>query len=111
MRISDWSSDVCSSDLIRPLAAAECHDAPGMGPRMADQPVAMRAVERNDRRPARLQPLENLALGIGDGLVRRKELAVRRRDPGATRDVRADKAGERGKIGRATRREMGCEDG
>src|SRR3546814_2651610 len=106
MRISDWSSDVCSSDLIpaqridggddgkrvvhpvrarhadgegqrpaaqfggdqaaafppradmtcadvRTLAAAEGDDLSGMRPRMADQPVPVRAVERADRRSAR----------------------------------------------------------
>src|SRR3546814_15874146 len=69
----------CALPIFRPLAAAECHDASGMGPRMADQPVAVRAVERNDSRPARLEPLENLALGIGDGFVRRKERSEERR--------------------------------
>src|SRR3546814_17383890 len=29
MRISDWSSDVCSSDLIASRAAARCRDAAG----------------------------------------------------------------------------------
>src|SRR3546814_4153558 len=46
MRISDWSSDVCSSDLVGILA-----DLPGPKIRVetfADGPVALRADERFD---------------------------------------------------------------
>ena len=49
-----------------------------MRPRRGDQPVAMRAVEGDDRGAARLQPLEDLALGVGDRLVAGEEFAMRR---------------------------------
>src|SRR3546814_17602114 len=76
MRISDWSSDVCSSDL------------------------SVRAVERYDCGSARLQPFENLALGVGDGLLRRKELAVGGSNPCDDRHMRTHEAGESGKLPR-----------
>src|SRR3546814_12825966 len=78
MRISDWSSDVCSSDL----------------------PVPVRAVERDDRRSARLQPFENLAFCVGNGLLRRKEFAVSGSNPCDDRHMGTHKAGESGKLPR-----------
>src|SRR3546814_18963286 len=84
---------------VRTLAAAEGDDLSGMRPRMADQPVPVRAVERDDRRSARLQPFENLAFCVGNGLLRRKEFAVSGSNP----------CDDRHKIGRAACREQGCQ--
>src|SRR3546814_14125259 len=67
---------------------------------MADQPVSVRAVERYDCGSARLQPFENLALGVGDGLLRRKELAVGGSNPCDDRHMRTHEAGESGKLPR-----------
>src|SRR3546814_8226260 len=46
MRISDWSSDVCSSDLIEREAAATVHLVGAHG-----QPVAEQAVVLEEKRP------------------------------------------------------------
>ena len=51
---------------------AEGHDAVGIRPGRRDQPVAVRTVIGNDRGAAGLKPLENLALGIGNGGFFRK---------------------------------------
>src|SRR3546814_16821478 len=41
MRISDWSSDVCSSDLVAVIAVPQRHHAPGLS-----------LLEKLDRKPA-----------------------------------------------------------
>src|SRR3546814_3976386 len=82
---------------VRTLAAAEGDDLSGMRPRMADQPVPVRAVERDDRRSARLQPFENLAFCVGNGLLRRKEFAVSGSNPCDDRHMGTHKAGESGR--------------
>src|SRR3546814_3058573 len=55
MRISDWSSDVCSSDLRRALAAADAHGDDGIFDAAAlalDQRVADAACARHAERVA-----------------------------------------------------------
>src|SRR3546814_14581671 len=78
MRISDWSSDVCSSDLAQGLVAP----APAHRPR---QPPARRAEPRADR--AR-QPLR-ISGGAG-GLGRRGGGRARRRPRSEERRVRKE---------------------
>src|SRR3546814_17660934 len=53
MRISDWSSDVCSSDLLRPCAGRSRHGAMGIGSslrRQDRQQVARRSACRTHQR-------------------------------------------------------------
>ncbi|MCY1172865.1 hypothetical protein D9M73_130090 [compost metagenome] len=74
-------------------------EAKGHNPRRirrggGDQAVAMRAVIRDDRHAARLQPLENLTLGIGDGGFVAEEFGMRRGDGGDDRDMRAHQSGQ-----------------
>src|SRR3546814_13736610 len=109
MRISDWSSDVCSSDL----------SAPDIGRLAADflfdpvEPGDAIEQEASERRRARLVALEDLAAEVrpaGDLLdaVALVELLI----PGIT--VGLEKAGERPAlalrtIGRASCRERVCQ--
>ena len=58
----------------------------------------MRAVIGDDRGAARLQPLENLALGVGDVGVAGEKFAVRRGDGGDDGDVRPHQPGQRGQL-------------
>src|SRR3546814_15105072 len=93
MRISDWSSDVCSSDLAARdadrLPAALC--APGGPGALADEPArsragagrALRATARLCRRtpsaavaPRRLSPAGPADAGRGDAAVRSEERRV-----------------------------------
>src|SRR3546814_4389452 len=55
---------------------------------------------RSDRRSARLQPFENLAFCVGNGLLRRKEFAVSGSNPCDDRHMGTHKAGESGKLPR-----------
>src|SRR3546814_2289372 len=53
MRISDWSSDVCSSDLVaRQVAGAREDDRPGHGRRPAPQLAVHEIGEAAERLPA-----------------------------------------------------------
>src|SRR3546814_20468007 len=69
MRISDWSSDVCSSDLsiIRPSASSRASVLPpasfsttALPPPIGRDRRALRALQRRGRQ---LQPVEHAALG------------------------------------------------
>ena len=62
---------------------------------LGTQPCIMRAVERDDRGSARLQPFENLALRIGDRFFAGEIFHMRRRDRGDDRDMRTDHARQR----------------
>src|SRR3546814_20588325 len=88
------------TDTLFPYTALCRADLSGTRPRMADQPVPVRAVERDDRRSARLQPFENLAFCVGNGLLRRKEFAVSGSNPCDDRHMGTHKAGESGKLPR-----------
>src|SRR3546814_15112109 len=89
MRISDWSSDVCSSDLTTIAAAAKPRTAPGQQPCMRDD-----RSEQDDR-------------GIAAGRAGRMEKTCRARDgQRAKRDPEADfRAGQ----GRSEERRVGKE--
>src|SRR3546814_15161000 len=52
MRISDWSSDVCSSDLITNMATRDV-DEPGIAPR---RPDAECVADRPDANPCKPEP-------------------------------------------------------
>src|SRR3546814_6787863 len=66
MRISDWSSDVCSSDLLR--AAAHRHRA--ALPAVRRRPAVPGNRQGNALRPrAGLAPMSPLALGVLIGVV------------------------------------------
>src|SRR3546814_6286794 len=54
MRISDWSSDVCSSDLRYVYEAAEAGDAKGLQAAMPEKAVALLHSPRAARRLAKL---------------------------------------------------------
>src|SRR3546814_5224189 len=63
MRISDWSSDVCSSDLYRRLQLLDSglpHDRPDLHPRQLSRGLDRAALSRADAPLAR-------GLGGGDG--------------------------------------------
>src|SRR6185369_3919207 len=76
------------------IAAAECDDLFGTPARCLHEPVAILAVVRNDGDAPRLQPLEDLGLGIGDRLFGAEILDVRGSDGRNDRDVRTDLAGQ-----------------
>src|SRR3546814_6445487 len=103
MRISDWSSDVCSSDLVLPAADAAARRAipqqlrlrladlalrllrrRGARPRRAERGPAVRELYRRGARVADLDlsraPLRQAADDDGDGLADRR---LARRDIGA----------------------------
>src|SRR3546814_15683333 len=73
MRISDWSSDVCSSDLLR--AAAHRHRA--ALPAVRRRPAVPGNRQGNALRPrAGLAPMSPLALGVLIGVVNIAVLAT-----------------------------------
>ena len=72
---------------IGAVVQPEGDDPAGVRLRSGDEAVAMRAVVRNDRGPAGLQPLENLAFGVGDRRFAREEAHMRRRDRGDQGDM------------------------
>ena len=82
---------------VRLLVHPEGHDPPRMRPRRRDQPVAVRVVVGDDRDAARLQPLENLAFGVGDLGVAGEIFAVSRAMV-VTMATWAGPAGQRGKL-------------
>src|SRR3546814_4742252 len=51
MRISDWSSDVCSSDLIAPELARGICEAAGCVAGVEQQPRRLAGARRQDHRP------------------------------------------------------------
>ena len=83
---------------IGAFAAAKGDDPRGMGTGGGDQPVAMRRIIGDHRGAAGLQPLEDLALGVGDRFLAGEEGAVRRRDRRHQRDMRAHKPGQLGQL-------------
>ena len=89
--------DVAGAD-VGALAEAEGEDARRMGPRRRGEPVAVRAVVGDDRGAAGLQPLEDLALGVGDLVLAGEELAVGGGDGGDDGDVRPHQPGQRGEL-------------
>src|SRR3546814_10941020 len=107
MRISDWSSDVCSSDLWFPFLSADRLRISGLSAVQPDTPLAL--VEKV-RGAMRLMAVDQtaLALGLAPGLM----LAdARARVPDlevADHDSRADQAWLERPIGRAAWRERGC---
>src|SRR3546814_20710128 len=113
MRISDWSSDVCSSDLDAGLAAL---DDSGRDGRPVD--VGKRLGSEDDRRvllAQRLQPLTELA---GEALdVEREPALVDDAECGAAVEAIFDPVAEIGEHGgcgtirSAGRRERGGQDG
>src|SRR5438105_21371 len=62
------------------IAAAEGDDRVRVAPRRLEQPVAVGAVVWQDGGAVRLQPFENLGLGVGDRLLRAERLDMRRGD-------------------------------
>src|SRR3546814_11457007 len=119
MRISDWSSDVCSSDLVESLAqdrrgdgaagrvqrtideprlsigvAAEADDARQslrLGP--ADEMVVLRVVAVEDRDAGARHAFEDFRLGVGDLIACAEELQMRRPDDGDDGDPWPDLTG------------------
>src|SRR3546814_253028 len=82
MRISDWSSDVCSSDLLQPRNAGNPLQGPQHPRRAGDdgrgraEAVRTRAVDRAQaRNPARRGPELHQARPAGDHAVRRRGAA------------------------------------
>src|SRR3546814_18848618 len=65
MRISDWSSDVCSSDLNRPQHVQRQTDREHPGEEEVPAPPVGKAVAGRDGRPARKGPGLFDAFGIG----------------------------------------------
>src|SRR3546814_9674018 len=83
MRISDWSSDVCSSDLFLGAAAKLVQIARTIGPCQADADraffIAEDRVERVLRcRGQRYRAIADVALRIGVGVVEVDKEAVKR---------------------------------
>ncbi len=76
------------------IAAAEGDDLPGVAPRGLHQAVAVARVVGHDGDPVRLEPLEDLRLGIGDRLLRAEVLEMGRGDCGDDGEVRPDLAGQ-----------------
>src|SRR3546814_13290310 len=105
MRISDWSSDVCSSDLLTVLALAQADSQPGVG--------ARRLVDRHLDRAVFDAVDADALLEIAElRLVQRPEhphpVAP---DPGGRRqlEVASELAVVGQQIGRASCRARGCE--
>src|SRR3546814_11418740 len=118
LRISDWSSDVCSSDLVLEAEPADVHDVAGLGPSAGEGLVdaeclepAVGLVERFDLRAVRqsdgalglaaedrvaavVLALDPVALGAGathhEGLRHRKSVVE-----GKSGSVRLDPVGSR----------------
>src|SRR3546814_1641007 len=70
MRISDWSSDVCSSDLLERELAARPHDAGKLPETRGDEipPIVQRSVQR-DRHRLGIDPGEPAPEPIVDRIV------------------------------------------
>src|SRR3546814_14429358 len=107
MRISDWSSDVCSSDLAHHRARAVLHQHEiGDIDRQFD-----RWIERMDRLEPGIEAELFLRLNLGRGGAALLAAGDERGDLGAVGGVglRARVLGR--EIGRAPRRESVCRDG
>src|SRR3546814_20405981 len=117
MRISDWSSDVCSSDLFRPLVVAQT-DADGCAQRVAfatghrigaivggvkgARPVIARQADTAERcggrgAVGRTVPVDDAGAGVGPELV------------GKLGGAADQCGGQATALGRASWREGGCE--
>src|SRR3546814_995929 len=80
MRISDWSSDVCSSDLLEPAACGALNGAPQPAPAAESFPTRLIGVR--------------LGRGFGRGLGRRIRFRlILRRDAGRRGDRNGDEGG------------------
>src|SRR3546814_4159636 len=107
MRISDWSSDVCSSDLIAPSRAQPTgnrpddmiHDVPSTHRTAAEGPVPTGSAQN------RLAGKRALITGAGQGIGR--ETAALFAAHGAT--VWARDLNVPAQIGRASCRDRGCQ--
>src|SRR3546814_18430054 len=78
MRISDWSSDVCSSDLHRPGAPVDPEDRAVVQKRLVHgQPRDLTAGEADHQVPP--HPAEGSQRGLGDrkSVVKGKSVSVR----------------------------------
>src|SRR3546814_3981935 len=93
MRISDWSSDVCSSDLQRPLRAI-------------DVPARIRAVDRL-RAGLMHDIVHSQVLAVGIAVQCRRQQRVVER--GVEHPPQSRVAGLDAEIGRATGRERVCQ--
>src|SRR3546814_2604269 len=67
MRISDWSSDVCSSDLRCPLNVRPCVEALAMRVEHVVHDVRDEVVRMRDIAPHRVAILEHVPLADGEG--------------------------------------------
>src|SRR3546814_10771265 len=91
MLISDWSSDVCSSDLPVPTSPSHDTGCPGFGLRSHPQNLI------------RIMPAEGVVDGVAGGVVRRGRLRER-----GDRNARFTDDHTR-QIGRASCRERVCQ--
>src|SRR5439155_5214924 len=80
--------DIAGAD-IGTLANPERPDVRRITLGCRDQSIAVRAVERNDRGAVRLQTLEDLGLRIRGRFLVGEERAMRRRNGGDDRNMRA----------------------
>src|SRR3546814_19907929 len=108
MRISDWSSDVCSSDLAQLLDAAD-----GLEARLRDARAEIEAIAGSHDNPVREAMQEMLRQRLwlqqhGDGASLEQMRAVRHSIQAARR--RIDRPLVEG-IGRASCRARGCQYG
>ena len=87
------AQDIGGAD-VGALVEPESENAVGIRARRVDQPVAMRAVMRDDRGAVALESLKYLPLGVGDRLLAREIFAVRRGDGGDDRDMWPHQSGE-----------------
>src|SRR3546814_2711176 len=96
MRISDWSSDVCSSDL-----AAEIERCPHFGARVVDEACHQPPAEQADRQIDEEDPAPR---GVSD------DQAADRRAENRSKQCRYRQPGHcRNQIGRASCRERVCQ--
>src|SRR3546814_2784937 len=65
MRISDWSSDVCSSDLAEQIVLAVARQPGGKGRRTACDAIDRRVGEPGERHRARIDRLADAAPFVG----------------------------------------------
>src|SRR3546814_4701717 len=70
MRISDWSSDVCSSDLVTPSARSSTSSAPATASRSTARSAASTSQVPKDRRDAAFGDGQTHFAGGGTHLVR-----------------------------------------